>query len=99
MPTNSSSIAATSIDALGNWLIELKLKKNLGPEIVKMDPEHTEHLHLLMADIGDVDMNVNNPVDGTGIRQVVWITYNLRIVTQNQYILHNQCTVEEPAIV
>jgi len=92
LPSESPSIAATAVNALGNWLIALKLKKDLGPEIVKMDPNIQSICSLLSADIGGVDTNAQNPIQGTGIRQVVWITYNRRIQAENQYILHNQCT-------
>lgn len=95
VPANFSEIAATSVNALGNWLIELKLKKNLPEEIEKMDPNIQNLCSLLVADIGGVDTNRNNPYEGTGIRQVVWITYNDRILSQNQYILHNECTLKK----
>jgi hypothetical protein len=92
LPANFSEISSTSVNALSNWLIELKLKKNLPAEIEKMEPTVQSVCALLVADIGDLDAENRNPFDGTGIRQVVWITYNKRITAENQYILHNQCT-------
>ena len=94
LPDNFSSLAAAAVDALGNWLIELKLQQNLPSEIEKMDPNIQKICTLLEADIGAVDMNIQNSIEGSGVRQVVWISYNQRIITQNQYILHNQCTSE-----
>lgn len=95
LPAHFTAIAATSINGLGNWLIEMKLKKNLPREIERMDPNIQNICSLLEADIGTIDTEKGNPFDGTGIRQVVWLTYNDRILSQNQYILHNQCTAKQ----
>ncbi len=96
LPSETSNIAATAVNALGTWLIEAKLKKDLPPLIEKMDPNIQTICKMLVQDIGTVDANETNPTGGSGLRQVLWIQYNRIIDAQNQYILHNQCSKEGP---
>jgi hypothetical protein len=91
LPGNFANEAATAVDALGNWLIESKLKKNLPPLIEKMDPNIQSICKLLIADIGSVNTDPAKGPEGSGLRQVLWVQYNSIILSQNQYILHNQC--------
>lgn len=91
LPSSFASEAATAVNALGNWLIELKLAKNLPPLIEKMDPNIQSICKLLIADIGSVNTDPAKPPEGSGLRLVLWDQYNSIILSQNQYIMHNQC--------
>lgn len=95
LPASFASEAATAVNALGNWLIEQKLAKNLPPLIEKMDPNIQSICKLLVADIGSVNTDPGKPAEGSGLREVLWIQYNSIILSQNQYILHNQCNGAE----
>ena len=92
VPSNISDQAATAVDTLGNWLIELKLKKELPALIEKMDPNIQTLCALLSEDIGSLDPN---SLEGSGLRQVLWIQYNRIILAQNQWILHNTCGAKD----
>jgi hypothetical protein len=91
LPTDISNEAGTAVDALGNWLIELKLKNSLPALIEKVDPTIQSICVLLVEDIGAVNNDPAHPSKGYGLRQVLWNQYNDIIRSQNQYILKNQC--------
>jgi hypothetical protein len=95
---NVNNLAATSVNAIGNWLIEEKLKRDLPSQIAKMDPTIQSICVLLAADIGSVNTDPANPTKGSGLQQVVWDQYNSIIESQNQYILHNQCNGDKAPI-
>jgi hypothetical protein len=95
VPGNLANEAAVAVNALGNWLIELKLKKNLPTLIEKMDPNIQSICKLLITDIGSLNTDPAKPAEGSGLRQVLWNQYNSIILSQNQYILHNQCNAAE----
>ena len=90
LPANISDQAAAAVNALGNLLIELKLKKDLPPIIESMDPNIQKICAMLSADIGTLSDDPAKP-GGSGLRLVLWDQYNSIIVSQNQYILHNEC--------
>jgi hypothetical protein len=94
LPSNASNEAATAVDALGNWLVELKLKRNLPALIQKADPSIQSICALLFEDVGSVNTDSAQSDKGHGLRQVLWVQYNNIIVSQNQYILKNQCDSE-----
>jgi hypothetical protein len=91
LPSGVSDQAATAVNAIGNWLIEAKLAKDLPSLIEKMDPNIQAICTLLYEDIGSVDTDPAHPSRGSGLRQQLWNDYNEIIVSQNQYILHGQC--------
>src|SRR4029077_1758163 len=95
IPSNISDQAAIAVNAIGNWLIELKLKKNLPPLIEKMDPNIQTICTMLFEDIGSVNTDSAHPSEGSGLRHELWKNYNAIIDSQNQYILHNQCNAEK----
>jgi hypothetical protein len=97
LPSDVANQAATAIDALGNWLVELKLKNNLPALIEKMDPSVQSICTLLSEDIGSINTDPVQPSGGHGLRQVLWDQYNSVIISQNQYILKNQCKDGEGA--
>ena len=53
-----------------------------------MDPNIQTLCSFLSEDIGTLDPK---SLEGSGLRQVLWIQYNRIIDAQNQFILHNQC--------
>lgn len=79
-------IATSAVDALGNWLIENKLRKGLPDAIVKMDKPIQDISKLLIADIGVVDADPEHPTRGSGLRHVLWLQYNLEIEHWNSYV-------------
>lgn len=93
LPANISDQAATAVNALGNMLIEVKLKKDLPPIIEAMDPNIQKICAMLSADIGTLSGDPAKP-EGSGLRLVLWDQYNLIILSQNEYILHNECKKE-----
>jgi hypothetical protein len=95
LPSGASEQAATAVNAIGNWLIESKLAKDLPPLIEKMDPSIQAICTLLYEDIGSVNTNPAHPSEGSGLRQELWNNYNEIINSQNQYILHGQCNGEK----
>ena len=97
VPSDVSNEGAAAVDALGNWLIELKLKNRLPTLIEKMDPSIQSICTLLVQDIGSVNTDPGQPSEGHGLRQVLWDQYNSIILSQNQYILKNQCKEGERA--
>ena len=80
------NIFVTAINALGNWLIQRKLRKELPGEITKMDPTIQSISQLLTADIGTVDVNLQHPTEGSGLRQVLWIRYKEEIGDWDTYV-------------
>jgi hypothetical protein len=97
LPADISDQATTAVNALGNSLIELKLKKDLPAIIENMDPTIQEICSMLSADIGTLSGDPAKP-EGSGLRLVLWDQYNQIIVSQNEYILHNECNKEEAPI-
>jgi hypothetical protein len=82
-------IATTAVDALGNWLIQSKLRKDLPAIIVKMDDSVQQISQLLIADIGTVGADSDHPSVGSGLRQVLWIQYGEEIRSWDLYVSKN----------
>jgi len=91
LPGGASDQAATAVNAVGNWLIESKLAKDLPALIERMDPSVQVICTLLSEDIGNVNNNPDRPLEGSGLRHQLWNDYNNIILAQNQYILHGEC--------
>ena len=85
----SSDQIATAVSALGDWLIQAKLKKTLPDAIEKMDPNIQLMCTLLVEDIGTVDTNPAHPPKGNGLRQTLWIQYSLQNKAWNDYVEAN----------
>jgi hypothetical protein len=86
----TSSQVATAVNALGNWLIQAKLKKSLPTSIQQMDPNIQLMCTLLTEDIGTVDTNPMHPPTGNGLRQTLWVEYSDQIKAWNQYVETNR---------
>lgn len=82
-------IATTAVDALGNWLIQAKLQKELPAAIVKMDDPVQKISQLLIDDIGTVGADPADPAMGSGLRQVLWIQYRSEIQSWAAYVSKN----------
>jgi hypothetical protein len=82
-------IATTAVDALGIWLIQSKLQKELPAIIIKMDDPIQQISQLLIADIGTVGADSEHPSVGSGLRQVLWIQYGEEIRSWDLYVSKN----------
>ncbi len=51
-----------------------------------MDPTIQSISQLLTADIGTVDVNLQHPTEGSGLRQVLWIRYKEEIGDWDTYV-------------
>jgi hypothetical protein len=80
---------STAIDALADWLIQEKLRKELPAYINKMDPNIQKISNLLILDIGSVNTDPEHPSRGSGLRQELWIEYDKQIFTWDGYVRHN----------
>lgn len=79
----NSSIAA--VNALGDWLVEKKLSRNLPDLIARMQQPVAQIRDLFKADIGS--MNANG--EGRGLRFALWQTYTQLIQKHQEYLAAN----------
>jgi hypothetical protein len=73
---------AAAVNALGAWLVERKLRKDLPELISRMQQPVAEIRDLFKADIGTVNANGQ----GTGLRFALWQTYSQLIQKQQGYL-------------
>ncbi len=83
--TGGANAAAAAIDALGNWLIQEKLRKNLPGLIASMQEPIAAISDLFKADIG----SVNADGEGHGLRFALWMTYTQLIQKQQEFLTAN----------